>query len=179
MLVLLALARRHRAVFLGGTLAPFMREQMLSIAGRHRRADRGAGGAGARRPLQRRGAGRDRAVAGAALSERGRQGRNRAQLLRRAQDRHQRRRRLSRADARHDHSRRAEAAQHRRHAGAGPAGDDHLLSRGRRHRRRDRGDARAQGRRAARRGDRARRRHADLPEARRAKTGSSSRSTSR
>ena len=89
-------------------------------------------------------------------------GGNRAQLLRRPQDRGDAARPVSCADARHDDPWRREIPERRRHAGHGAARADHLLSQGRRHRPGDRGDARAQGGAAAGRGDRARLRHAGL-----------------
>ena len=130
-----------------------------------RRGRRALGAAGARaerQPLEdlchrRAGAGAD-----PGLSGRRRAGGNRAQLFRRPQDRGDAARPVSRADARHHDSRRAEIPERRRHAGHRAARADHLLPQGRRHRPGDHGDPRAQGRAAARRGDRARRRHAGL-----------------
>ena len=96
------------------------------------------------------------------LSGRRRAGRNRAQLLRRPQDRGHAARPVSRADARHHDPRRREIPERRRHAGSGPARTDHLLPQGRRHRSGDHRDPRAQGRAASRGGDRPWLRHADL-----------------
>ena len=69
---------------------------------------------------------------------------------------------VSCADARHHDPRRREIPERRRYAGDRAARADHLLPQGRRHRSGDHGGARAQGRAAARRGDRARLRHARL-----------------
>ena len=123
------------------------------------------GAAGARperQPLEdlcdrRGGAGAD-----ARLSLGRRAGGDRAQLLRRPQDRGDAERPVSRADARHHDPRRGEIPERRWHAGHRPARADHLLPQGRRHRSGDHGDPRAQGRAAAGCRDRARLRHADL-----------------
>ena len=165
--LVLAVPRRARG---GPDRAVLVRRQGHALARRQqglddRRGRRALGLARARperQPLEDLRHRRGGAGADPGLSGRRRAGGNRAQLLRRPQDRGDAARPVSRADARHDHPRRAEIPERRRHAGHRPARADHLLPQGRRHRAGDHGGARAQGRAAARRGDRARRGHADL-----------------